>query len=73
VGRNLPVATHAIHKRFVAEGGRSVRGFVKHGIDRPFVVLAGWNGLELTASDRELVRDDESVRVQYVLAYVVLA
>ena len=57
---------HAIHVRFVPKGGRSVRGFVKHGIDRPFVILAGWNVPDLTASDWELVREDESVRVQQV-------
>jgi len=58
--------SHAIHVRFVPKGGRSVRGFVHHGINSPFVILAGWNVPDLTKSDWELIREDESMCVQQV-------
>jgi hypothetical protein len=55
---------HAVHVRFVPKGGRSVRGFVRHGIDKPFVILAGWNVPDLTAGDFELLREDRTMRVE---------
>jgi hypothetical protein len=39
-----PVASHV---RFLEKRKRTVRGFVRHGINRGFVVLAGWSHPDL--------------------------